>query len=61
MKLCCEIELTYRLAQARGGVESKSKRARSILSIGRKGSKGDELHLIVSTVKNVTGSSYKVS
>ena len=57
MKLSCDLEVLYRLARGLG--DSKSKKARCLLSIGRKGK--DELHLIVSTVKNVTGSSYKVN
>ena len=57
MKLGCDLEVLYRLSRA-GGTESKSKKARCLLSVGRKGK--EELHLIVSTVKNVTGSSYKV-
>lgn len=57
MKLSCDLEVLYRLARSAG--DSKSKKARSLLSIGRKGK--DELHLIVSTVKNITGSTYKVN
>ena len=65
MKLTCEVETVYILATTGGG-EAKSKRARASLSIGRKKGAGtstkqeDELYLVVSTVKNVTGMKYKV-
>ena len=65
MKLTCEVETVYILATTGGG-EAKSKRARASLSIGRKKGTGtstkqeDELYLVVSTVKNVTGMKYKV-
>ena len=66
MKLACDLEIVYILAQTNGG-DGRSKRSRAILSIGRKGGesgsskKGEELHLIVSTVKNVNGLKYKVN
>lgn len=67
MKLTCEVETTYTLAQASGGTLSKGTRTRASLSLGKKpagggtkGSKEEELFLVVSTLKNVTGTRYKV-
>ena len=65
MRLSCEVEVTYTLAQASGaGSMSKGTRSRASVSIGRKssckGGKEEELYMLVSTVKNVTGTSYKV-
>lgn len=67
MKLTCDVETTYTLAQASGGALSKGTRTRASLSLGKKpagggarGSKEEELFLVVSTLKNVTGIRYKV-
>ena len=67
MKLTCEVEVVYSLAVANGGVGSRSHRARASLSLGKKtggnpsgGRSREELFLIVSTAKNVSGTKYKV-
>ena len=70
MRLNCELEVVYALAVAKGGAPSRSSRARASICLGKKpapGSSGegqaakrDELYLIVSTAKNVTGNKYKV-
>ena len=68
MKLKCELEVVYSLAVARGGgAGSRSHRARASLSLGKKlgsnasgGRSWEEIFLIVSTAKNVSGTKYKV-
>ena len=53
-----DLKIVYNLAQTNGG-DGRSKRSKAILSIGTKweesglSRKGDALHLIVSTVKDV--------
>ena len=70
MRLNCELEVVYSLAVMNGGGRSASKTTRSKASVclGKKpvqgpagGVKRDELYLIVSTAKNVSGSKYKVA
>lgn len=63
MKLACDVEVSYTLAQANGGIPGKGNKSRASLSIGKKTNsegKHEELFLIVSTVKNVLGTKYKV-
>ena len=69
MKLSCELELTYSLAVSSGNIPCRSSRSRAAITLGKKpsstaGGSGmkirDELYVIVSTAKNVTGSKYKV-
>ena len=67
MKLKCELEVVYSLAVASGGVGNRSHRARASLSLGKKlgsnasgGRSWEEIFLIVSTAKNVSGTKYKV-
>ena len=70
MRLTCELEVVYSLALANGGAPSRSSRARASICLGKKpvpgsssdgqAAKKDELYLIVSTAKNVTGNKYKV-
>ena len=66
MKLSCELELTYSLAVSSGSIPSRSSRSRAAITLGKKpgsaagGSRREELYVIVSTAKNVTGSKYKV-
>ena len=64
MKLLCEVETVYALAQASGGegCACKNKKARGSLTIGKKNGPNeyDELYLVVSTIKNVPGLKYKV-
>ena len=62
MRLSCEVETTYNLAQV-SGMSGTGSRARASISLGKKsGGKGgrDELFLLVSTTKNVAGIKYKV-
>ncbi len=57
MRLSCELEVVYTLTA------SKSTRSKASISLGKKNqgnAKQDELFLVVSTAKNVTGSKYKV-
>lgn len=67
MKLKCELEVVYSLAVASGGAGNRSHRARASLSLGKKlgsnasgGRSWEEIFLIVSTAKNVSGTKYKV-
>ena len=67
MRLACDVEVTYTLAVTNGGASSKGTRSRASLTLGKKptGSgpkkgKEEEMYMLVSTVKNVTGTSYKV-
>ena len=71
MRLNCELEVVYALALANGGAPSRSSRARASICLGKKpvllppGSpegtaRKEELFLIVSTAKNVSGNKYKV-
>ena len=63
MRLSCEVETTYNLAQT-SGMSGTGSRARASISLGKKaGGKGgrDELFLLVSTTKNVAGIKYKVA
>ena len=69
MRLSCELEITYSLAVSSGSVPSRSSRSRAVITAGKKpgptparGTSGhrEELYIIVSTVKNVAGSKYKV-
>jgi len=67
MKLKCELEVVYSLAVASGGAGNRSHRARASLSLGKKlgsnasgGRSWEEIFLIVSTVKNVSGTKYKI-
>ncbi len=65
MKLLCEIETVYTLAQFSGaeGSACKNKKSRASLTIGKKnGSQHSEqeLFLVVSTIKNIPGLKYKV-
>ena len=61
MRLLCEVETVYTLAQTLGGNDCacKNKKSRASVSIGKR-DKDDELFLTVSTVKNVSGMKYKV-
>ena len=65
-KLSCELELTYALAVSSGSVPSRSSRSRAAITLGKKpgsaagSGRREELYVIVSTAKNVTGSKYKV-
>lgn len=56
MRLPCEVETTYLLAQRSG--EGRSKRIRASITVGKK---TEEIVVIVSTTKNVAGVQYKVS
>ena len=61
MRLTCEVETTYLLAQ-QSGEGSKSKRIRASITVGKKkNSRTEEIVIIVSTTKNVAGTQYKVS
>lgn len=67
MRLACDVEVTYTLALTSGGAGSKGTRSRASLTLGKKpiGSgpkkgKDEEMYMLVSTMKNVTGTSYKV-
>ncbi len=62
MRLSCELEVVYALTA------SKTTRSKASISLGKKAQGGgtnaakqDELFLVVSTAKNVSGSKYKVS
>ena len=62
MKLQCEVETVFTLAQTSGG-SCKNKRSRAFLTVGKKAGRKhgmDELFLVVSTLKNVSGMSYQV-
>ncbi len=59
MKLLCEVETVFILAQA-SGCACKNQKSRASLTIGRK-PESDEVLLVVSTVKNVPGIKYKVT
>ena len=67
MRLTCELELIYSLAV---GASGRSSRSRAAITLGKKpgpagsssggnGGRREEMYLIVSTTKNVTGSKYK--
>lgn len=66
MRLTCELELTYSLAVSSGSLSSRSSRSRAVIIVGKKpgptaaNGRREELYVIVSTTKNVTGSKYKV-
>ena len=73
MRLNCELEVVYSLAMenGRGRSTSKSNRSKASVCLGKKPSsnqprspegneKREELFLVVSTAKNVSGSKYKV-
>ena len=70
MRLTCELELIYSLAVSSGGASGRSSRSRAVITLGKKpgpagsssggnGGRREEMYLIVSTAKNVTGSKYK--
>lgn len=62
MKLQCEVETVFALTQT-AGASCKNKKTRASLTIGKKknGSNGgEEIFLVVSTMKNVPGTTYKV-
>lgn len=60
MKLQCEIETVFALTQT-DGASCKNKRTRASLTVGKKHSgKMEEIFLVVSTMKNVSGMTYKV-
>ena len=59
--------MTYTLAVTNGGAASKGTRSRASLTLGKKSTgsgskkrKEEEMYMLVSTVKNVAGTSYKV-
>ena len=68
MRFTCELEIVYSLAVINGSTSSKSSRTRASLSLGKKpvskaigSSVKEELYLVVSTAKNVSGTKYKVN
>ena len=65
MRVACEVQVIYALAVANGGVASKSTRSRASVSLGKKpaassGLGKEEVFIVVSTAKNVSGTKYKV-